>query len=82
MLVQLIVTPYRQNPGLASSAGSRCFKHMMTHQVSTVPIPYPVIVEELNGAEDVKLASHEKLDGQFPGQWRHSMLTGPLVDFL
>lgn len=44
--------------------------------------PYPVTVEQLDGSEDVKLASHEELDGQFPGQRRHSMLTGPLVDFL
>lgn len=43
---------------------------------------YPVAVEKLNSSQDVKLASHEELDGQFPGQWRHSMLTGPLVDFL
>lgn len=44
--------------------------------------PHPVTVEELDGSEDVELASHEELDGQFPGQRRHSMLTGPLVDFL
>lgn len=43
---------------------------------------YPVAVEELDGSEDVELAGHEELDGQFPGERRHSMLTGPLVDFL
>lgn len=30
---------------------------------------YPVAVEELDGSEDVKLACHQKLDGQLPGQW-------------
>lgn len=34
---------------------------------SLVP-SYPVAVEQLDGSEDVKLASHEELDGQFPGQ--------------
>lgn len=29
---------------------------------------YSVAVEELDGSEDVELASHEELDGQFPGQ--------------
>ena len=41
---------------------------------------YPVVVEQLYGPEDIKLAGHEKLDGQLPGQRRHSMLAGPLVD--
>lgn len=43
---------------------------------------YPVAVEELDGSEDVKLACHQKLDGQLPGQRGHPVLTGPLVDFL
>lgn len=43
---------------------------------------YPVAVEELDGSEDVKLARHEKLDGQVPGQRRDPVLSGPLVDFL
>lgn len=43
---------------------------------------YPVTVKKLNGSEDVKLAGHEELDGQFPGERWHTMLTGPLVDFL
>ena len=44
--------------------------------------PYPVAVEQLDGSEDIKLSSHEELDSQFAGQRWHSMLTGPLVDFL
>lgn len=44
--------------------------------------PYPVAVEKFNGSKNVKLASHEELDSQFSGKRRHSMLTGPLVDFL
>lgn len=52
------------------------------HQVLLQPSSYPVAVEELDGPEDVKLARHEKLDGQLPGQRRDPMLTGPLVDFL
>ena len=36
--------------------------------ITLLPSPYPVTVEEVDGAEDIKLASHEELDGQFPGQ--------------
>lgn len=35
---------------------------------SAVLFSHPVAVEELDGTEDVKLACHQELDGQLPGQ--------------
>ena len=48
----------------------------------TCKAPYPVIMEELNGSEDIKLACHEELYSQVPRQRGYSMLSGPLGNFL